>query len=449
VNAPPPRGFDPAPPPPRDVLRARRERLIDRIGAGVAVIGAAPELVRSRDAEVPYRPNPDLFYLTGLTEPEAVAVLSPHDPAHRFTLFVRPRDPEREAWSGPRVGVEDAASVFGADAAYPIGELAERLPGLLRPADRIVYSPGSSSEMDGRVIDVLRAARRSRARSGEGPTGTEDLAVHLDPLRRIKGPEEIAAMRVAAEISVAAHLAAMAAARVGAGEWEVQAELDGTMRRLGATGPAFPSIVAAGRNATVLHYSSNDRRIGRDELLLIDAAAEWGMYCSDITRTLPASGAFTPAQRELYEIVEAAEAAGVAAVRPGAPFSGIHDAAVEVLVDGMLRVGLLRGTDRAEAISSGAFRRFYMHQTSHWLGLDVHDVGLYREAGESVPLEAGMVLTVEPGLYIPADADDVPERFRGIGIRLEDSVLVTATGRDVLTAALPIRAAEVQAMVGG
>jgi Xaa-Pro aminopeptidase len=411
------------------------------------VVGAAPELVRSRDAEVPYRPNPDLFYLTGLTEPDAVAVLTPHDPAHRFTLFVRPRDPEREAWNGPRVGVEDAASVFGADAAYPIAELAERLPGLLRPADRIVYSPGTSSEMDNRVIDILRAARRSRARSGEGPAGTEDLAVHLDPLRRIKGPEEIAAMRVAAEISVAAHLAAMAAARVGAGEWEVQAELDGTMRRLGGTGPAFPSIVASGRNATVLHYTANDRRIGRDELLLIDAAAEWGMYCSDITRTFPASGTFTPAQRELYEIVEAAEAAGIAAVRPGAPFSGIHDAAVEVLVDGMLRVGLLHETDAAEAISNGSFRRFYMHQTSHWLGLDVHDVGLYREAGESVPLQAGMVLTVEPGIYVPTDAADVPERFRGIGIRLEDSVLVTEEGHDVLTGALPIRAAEVERMV--
>jgi Xaa-Pro aminopeptidase len=415
----------------------------------VAVIGAAPELVRSRDAEVPYRPNPDLFYLTGLAEPEAVAVLTPHDPAQRFTLFVRPRDPEREVWNGPRVGVEDAARVFGADAAHPIGELAERLPALLRPADRIVYSPGTSTEMDERVIDALRAARRSRARSGEGPTGTEDLAVHLDPLRRVKGPEEIEAMRVAAEISVAAHLAAMAAAREGAGEWEVQAELDGTMRRLGATGPAFPSIVASGHNATVLHYTANDRRIDRDELLLIDAGAEWGMYCSDITRTLPASGAFTPAQRELYEIVEAAESAGIAAVRPGAPFSGIHDAALEVLVDGMLRVGLLQAADRAEAIASGAFRRFYMHQTSHWLGLDVHDVGVYREGGESVPLEAGMVLTVEPGIYVPPDAADVPERFRGIGIRLEDSVLVTATGHDVLTGALPIRAAEVEAMVRG
>lgn len=438
----------PAPLPPQSVFRERRERLLARIGAGVVVLGAAPELVRSRDSEVKYRPSPDLYYLTGFTEPAAVAVLTPHDPAARFTLFARPRDPERETWNGPRVGVEAAGARFGADAVYPIDELDQRLGALARPADRVLYPLGDSAAMDRRILEIVHRARAARARSGEGPIGVEDLAAHLDPLRRVKGPEEIAAMRRAAEISVQAHRAAMAAARAGAGEWEVEAELEATMRRLGATGPAFASIVASGNNSTVLHYTANSRRIGSDELLLIDAGAEWGMYCSDITRTVPVSGTFTAPQRELYEIVAAAEAAGIAAIRPGAPASDVHDAAVQVLVEGMLRTGLLAGVSHEEAISSRAYRPYYMHQTSHWLGLDVHDVGLYREAGAPVPLSPGMVLTVEPGIYVPADAADAPERYRGIGIRLEDSVLVTETGHDVLTGDLPVDAASVSALVG-
>jgi Xaa-Pro aminopeptidase len=288
-------------------------------------------------------------------------------------------------------------------------------------------------EKDLLVLDVVKRARSVRARSGEGPTGIEDLAVHLDPLRRVKDAEEIAAMRVAARISVAAHRAGMAAARGGAGEWEVEAELEAAMRRMGATGPAFASIVASGPNATVLHYTANDRRMEEGDLLLIDAGAEWGMYCSDITRTFPVSDEPSAAQRELLELVQTAKRAGIDAVRPGAPVAGVHDAAVEVLAEGMLRLGLLTGMTREEAIEKKSYRRFYMHQTSHWLGLDVHDVGLYREAGEPVPLAPGMVLTVEPGIYIPMDTAEVPERFRGIGIRIEDSVLVTPSGNEVLT----------------
>jgi Xaa-Pro aminopeptidase len=413
----------------------------------VVVVGAAPELVRSRDAEVKYRPSPDLYYLTGLSEPAAVAVLTPHDPSARFTLFVRPRDPEREAWNGPRLGLEGAGAALGADAVHPIAELDELLPALLRPADRVILSLGTSAEMDRRVIAMLKRARSTRARSGVGPVGVEDLAAHLDPLRRVKGPEEIAAMREAARISVCAHRAAMAAAGAGVGEWEVEAALEGTMRRLGATGPAFASIVASGSNATTLHYTANDRRMAEGDLLLIDAGAEWGMYCSDITRTFPVSGRFTTPQRELYEIVAAAEAAGIAAIRPDAPVSGVHEAAVAVLVEGMLRAGILSGMDRDQAISDGAYRRFYMHQSSHWLGLDVHDVGLYRENEASVPLVPGMVLTVEPGIYLPADAMDVPERFRGIGIRVEDSVLVTEAGREVLTGELPVEASAVEGLL--
>ena len=428
--------------------RRRRERFLQETGGGVAIFCALPELVKSRDTEIRYRPDSDLFYLTGFTEPGTVAVLTPHDEEHGFTLFVRPRNPEREVWDGPRAGPEGARERFGATAAYPIAELDERLKGLLEPADAIFYTLGSDAAMDRRVTELLRGFRRTRPRSGKGPADVRDPSIILDRMRTIKEPGELDQIRASAAIAARAHAAAMRMARPGIGEWELEARVESTFRASGPTaGTAFPTIVGSGTNATVLHYVDNARRTEDGDLVLIDAGAALGLYCSDITRTFPVSGRFTPAQREVYEVVLAAEEAAIAAIKPGAPFTDIHEAARRVLVQGMIDFGLVTGTVD-EVIEAKAHQRFFMHQTSHFLGLDVHDVGAYATAdGSPVPLEPGMVLTVEPGLYIPA-ADDVPERFRGIGIRIEDDIIVTPDGHEVITRAVPVNPDEVEALVG-
>lgn len=441
--------YGPAPAIPQEPLAARRARLLERIGDGVAVIPALPELLKSRDTEVPYRASSDLFYLTGLLEPGSCVVLTPHDESHRFTLFIRPRDPERETWSGRRIGVEAAAERFGADAVYPIDELWTRLPDLLAPADAIFYPIDLIPELDAHALAAVVRARAGRARRGTGPTGIVDLEEVMGPLRLIKEPNEVERMRVAGRIAAAGHREAMRAAAPGVGEWEVQAALEATFLRAGAAPPAFPSIVGAGANGTILHYVENNARIGDEELVLIDAGAEWGMYCSDITRTFPASGRFTAAQRDLYDLVLAAEYAAIEKVRPGALFTDVHEAAVRVLTQGMLDLGILRDLSLESAIETGAFRRYYIHQTSHWLGLDVHDAGPYREGGEAVVLREGMVLTIEPGIYLPEGDDALPEPYRGIGIRIEDDALVTAAGCELLTRDVPVDPTEVEALVRG
>ncbi|HEX8395657.1 MAG TPA: aminopeptidase P N-terminal domain-containing protein [Longimicrobium sp.] len=431
-----------------DPFRARRERFLDAIGEGVAVLAAAPELIKSRDTDVRYRQNSDFYYLTGFLEPGAVAVLTPHDPEHRFTLFVRPRDPERETWTGARAGVEGAVERFGADQAYPIADLGEHLKGLIEPADALWYAlSADGNEMDARMIRLVTGFRGTRHRTGKGPFDIRDPAAVLDRMRVIKEPGELERIREAAALSARGHLAVMRAGQAGVGEWELEALLDGMFRAAAPdSGTAYPSIVGSGANATVLHYVTNDRRIGEGELVLVDAGADAGFYCGDITRVFPASGRFSEAQRKIYDIVHAALDAGIAAARPGEPVSGIHEAARAVLVQGMIDLGLLEGTVE-DAIDSEAFKRFFMHNTAHYLGLDVHDAGPYRERdGTPVPLQPGMVLTVEPGLYIPADADDVAEELRGIGIRLEDNVIITADGCEVITRGVPVAAEEVQAV---
>jgi Xaa-Pro aminopeptidase len=442
-----PRG--PAPDFRPEVHAARRARLMERLGSGAAVIPASPELLKSRDTEIRYRPSSDLHYFTGFAEPEALAVLSPTHPEHRFTLFLRPRDPDREAWAGPRVGVELAAERFGADAAFPISELGARLPELLSRAERIHYPIGGSDTLDRLVIDLVGRARKGRQRSGKGPTDLADLEVLTGPMRLIKDAGEIDRIRVAAEITAAGHIAAMERARPGVGEWELQATLEATFRSLSGSEPAFPSIVGAGENGTVLHYHANASRTREGDLVLIDAGAEWGLYAGDVTRTFPVSGRFSGAQKELYQVVLAAEEAAISAAMPGALFSDVHDAAVRILTQGMLDLGILPGQSLEEAIEAGAHKRFYMHQTSHWIGLDVHDVGPYHENGSSIPLARNMVLTVEPGIYIPAGAEGVPAAFRGIGIRIEDDVLVTEAGNEMLTRAAPVEVDEVERLVSG
>jgi Xaa-Pro aminopeptidase len=431
---------------PAETLARRRDRFLAGIGGGVAILPAAPPLFKSRDTEIPFRQDSDLHYLTGFPEPGAVAVLSPHDPARRFTLFVRPRDPEREVWDGPRAGVEGARERYGADAAHPIAELDAELRSLLEPADAIWYAPrGDGGEMDRRVLRLLSGFRTTRPRSGRGPWDLRDPGSVLEPMRRIKEPGELDLIRAAASLSARGHLAAMRAGRPGAGEWEVQAAAEAVFR--GGSpgyGVAFPTIVGSGANATILHYVSNDRRIADGDLVLVDGGAEVGLYAGDITRTWPASGRFTPAQRSVYEVVQAALEAAIAAVRPGAPVSAPHEAARRVLTAGMVELGLLEGEVEA-LVEEGAFRRFFMHNTSHWLGLDVHDVGLYRESdGEPTVLAPGMVLTLEPGLYVGAAAGEVPEALRGIGVRLEDDVVVTPDGVEVLTRDVPVDPGEVE-----
>ena len=434
-----------------DDFRRRRERVLGEIGEGVAVFAAAPELVKGRDTEVPYRQNGDFYYLTGFLEPQAVAVLTPHDAEHRFTLFVRPRDPERETWNGVRAGVEGAKERFGADAAYPIAELDERLKTLVEPADALWYSPlGNGGPMDARILKLLAGFRTTRPRSGKGPFDLRDPAQLLDRMRMVKEPGELALMREAAELAARGHVAAMRAGRPGVGEWELQALLDQTFRAHAPdSGTAFPAIVGSAANATVLHYVTNARRIEEGELVLVDAGAEVGLYCSDITRVFPASGRFTQPQRAVYDVVHRALEAAIEAIRPGAPVTDVHDAARRVLVQGMIDLGLLDGEVEALIEEEKQYKRFFMHNTSHWLGLDVHDAGAYRDrAGEPVALQPGMVLTVEPGLYLPVD-EDVPERLRGIGVRLEDDVLVTVEGHEVLTRGVPVDPDEVERICSG
>ncbi|MEX2584573.1 MAG: aminopeptidase P N-terminal domain-containing protein [Gemmatimonadota bacterium] len=444
----PPRSYGPPPELDPRHFAARRDRLLERIGNGVAILVAAPELLKSRDTEVPYRQSSDFYYFTGLLEPESAAVLTPHDGDHRFTIFVRRRDEEKEMWSGARLGVEGALETAGADAAYPIEELGTRLPDLLKPADSIHYPLAADAQVDHLVTESLLGARKSRQRSG-GPAGLVDLEASTSELRLVKDDLELQRMRIAAEIGAEGHIAAMLRARPGAGEWEIQAALEATYRSMGAAEPAFPSIVGAGANATVLHYVANRSRVHDGDLILIDSGAEWGMYCSDITRTLPASGRFAPHQLDLYEIVLAAEEEAIAAAVPGAASSAPHEAALKVLVRGMLDLGIMKGQSVEEAIESEGYKRFFPHQTSHWIGLDVHDVGPYRRAGEPIALEPGMVLTIEPGIYIPLSADDVPEHFRGVGVRIEDDVLVTPDGNEVLTRGVPVAPTEIEYLMRG
>jgi len=431
-----------------DPFRRRRERFLEEIGGGVAVLCSAPELIKSRDTEIRFRQDSDFFYLTGFAEP-GVAVLTPHDGEHRFTLFVRPRDPERETWNGPRAGVEGALERFGADAAYPLEALEETLKPLLEPAAAIWYALGSDDAMDRRITGWVREWRLRRARTGKGPSDVMDPAGVLDPMRVVKEPGEVELIRRACALSADAHRAAMRAARPGVGEWELASVVNATFTAAGPEcAPAYPTIVGSGVNATVLHYTLNRRRAEEGDLVLIDAGAEWAMYCGDITRTFPVGGRFTPPQRAVYEAVLRAEEAAIALVRPGVTVAEIHDATREVLARELVALGLLSG-DPGELAQGDELKRFYMHQTSHWLGLDVHDAGDYRaRGGDWLPLRPGMVFTVEPGIYVPADAEGAPAELRGIGVRIEDDVLVTEDGCELLTRGVPVDPDEIERLVG-
>ena len=423
---------------------ARRARLASQMGEGVALIATAPERVRNRDSHYPYRFDSYFYYLTGFIEPEAVLVIVAGK-TPRSILFCRNRDPEREIWDGFRYGPEAARELFGFDEAHAIGELDGAAPKLLEDQPSLYYPVGSAADWDARIIGWLNVVR-ARARTGvTAPTRLQDVRVLLDDMRLMKDAHEVGVMRRAARIAAAAHRRAMQAARPGRMEYEIEAELLHEFRHNGAQFPAYSPIVASGANACVLHYVANDARLGKGDLLLIDAGCELDGYASDITRTFPVDGRFSAAQRSVYELVLAAQAAAISTVRAGAAWNEPHDAAVRVLAQGMLDLKLLSGS-LDEVLEKETYKRFYMHRTGHWLGLDVHDAGEYKRAGQWRKLEPGMALTVEPGLYIRA-ADDVPEPLRDIGVRIEDDVVVTDGGCEVITAEAPKRVEDIEALM--
>jgi Xaa-Pro aminopeptidase len=421
-------------------LAARRKAFLDRIGPGsVAVLASAPVHIRNNDVEHPYRQDSDFFYLTGLDEPESLAILSNVHGQHRFVLFVRPRDPERETWDGPRVGVEAAPARLGCDAAFTNAERAEKLPGYLENATTLHHSLGRDPHADAQILRARDLVRR-RARLGVlYPATIVDLSVTVHAMRLFKSKDEIATMRRAAEITREAHAAAMRVAKPGAFEYEVEAEMLRCYRRHGAERPAYESIVGSGINATILHYRKNDRRLEEGDLLLIDAGAELEYYASDVTRTFPVSGKFTPAQRRIYDAVLKAQELTIAATRTGATLESLHRITLRSITESLVALGLVEGP-LDHAIEKELFKPFYMHRTSHWLGMDVHDVGSYFVEGEPKPtprvLEPGQVLTIEPGIYVGATAK-APDEYKGIGVRIEDDVLVTSDGPDVLTRGIP------------
>lgn len=431
----------------RAMFAARRQRFLGAMEPdSVAILLGAGLAVRSRDTHFRFRQDSDFHYLTGFDHPNAALVLR-NDGGPPFTLFVEPRDPEAETWTGFRPGVEGARGDHGADEAHPRGELPAKLPALLERARRVYHVLGRDRELDRRLVETIEAARiRSRAHAPP-PDAIVDPRSILHEQRLFKEPAELELLRRASEITREAHAAAAALAHDGAGEHELEAILDYTFRRRGGAGPAYESIVGGGANATVLHYVANDQPLRDGTLVLIDAGCELEGYAADVTRTYPVGGRFAPEGRAVYDVVLAAQQAALEAARPGATLEDVHDAALRRLVDGMMTLGLLPRTGVDEAIEAGGFRRYYMHRTSHWLGLDVHDVGAYRQDGRPRRLEPGMVFTVEPGLYVPAGDERAPAALRGIGVRIEDDVAVTGGGHENLSAAIPKRPDEVEALV--
>lgn len=422
----------------------RRRQLLQRMGEGVALVPTAPEAIRNRDAHYPYRFDSYFYYLTGFPEPEAMLLLVAG--AHpKSVLFCRDKDLEREIWDGFRYGPEAAREFFGVDEAYSISCLDELAPQLLANQPRLFYALGADTQWDARVAAWLNQLR-AQVRSGvNAPADVCDVRAMLDEMRLIKSPAEQATMRRAAEISAGAHRRAMQFARPGRMEYEVEAELLHEFRRHGAQAPAYHSIVAAGANACVLHYVFNNAKLADGDLLLIDAGCEVDGYAADITRTFPVNGRFSGPQKDLYELVLAAQAAAIEKIRPGNAWNAPHDAALAVLARGFIDFGLCQGTVEA-VLESGDYRRYYMHRTGHWLGLDVHDAGEYKKHDAWRALEPGMALTVEPGCYV-RPAEGVPRHFWDIGIRIEDDVLVTGDGCEVITAAAPKSVADIEALM--
>lgn len=407
----------------------------------VCIFPAAPVFTRNNDVEHEYRQDSDLFYLTGFAEPGTVLVLDAKE--KKTTYFVRPRDKDREIWDGPRFGVDGVKEHFGADESFTIDKLAEELPKLLQNRRRLYYRLGVNRAMDDKVLEALDRTR-ARARLGiTWPIEIVDPGAILHEMRLFKGAEDLEAMRKAADITAQAHLAAIARTKPGMHEYQVEALLLETFRAHGSERPAYGSIVGSGANATILHYRANNRRMEDGELLLIDAGCEYDYYAADVTRTFPVGGTFSKEQEAIYDLVLEAQEAGIAKTVKGSTLEQVHGACVDVITRGLVRLGLLQG-EPEQLVKDEAYKPFFMHKTSHWLGMDVHDVGNYFAGGKARPLEPGMVLTVEPGIYIGRDYDKVPAEWRGIGVRIEDDILVTEGAPDNLTQEIPKTVADLK-----
>lgn len=413
----------------------RRRQLMRMMESGsIAIIPAAPEKIRNRDTHYPYRQDSDFWYLTGFAEPQAVAVLIPGRKEAEYVLFCRDRDPERETWDGKRAGPEGACDIHGADDAFPIDDIDDILPGLMESRESVYYTMGSNRDFDQRVIGWVRHLQQQMRRESAGPQEFVSLDPFLHDMRLYKSRKEVSLMKQAAKVSVSAHRRAMQAVRPGMYEHEIEAELLYEFRRNGGQ-PAYPSIVGGGANGCILHYIENNQVLNDGELLLVDAGCEIEHYASDVTRTWPVNGRFTPAQRDLYQVVLDAQYAAIDSVRVGEHWNISQEVAVRELTRGLKKLGILEGR-LDKLVREEAYKRFYMHRVGHWLGLDVHDVGDYRIGDEWRELEPGMALTIEPGLYIPANSKGVDRKWWNIGVRIEDDVLVTPGGPDVLSGSL-------------
>ncbi|GGH89984.1 Xaa-Pro aminopeptidase [Pseudomonas fluvialis] len=432
--------------PKAEYARRRKALMAQMEPNSIAILPAAPVYIRNRDVEHVYRQDSDFQYLTGFPEPEAVLALIPGREHGEYVLFCRERNPERELWDGLRAGQEGAVSQYGADDAFPIGDIDDILPGLIEGRDRVYYAIGCNQEFDHRLMEWINLIR-SKARQGAQPPNEFVALDHLlHDMRLYKSAAEAKVMREAAEISARAHVRAMQACRAGLYEYHLEAELDYEFRKGGAKMPAYGSIVAAGRNACILHYRENDAPLKDGDLVLIDAGCEIDCYASDITRTFPVSGSFSAEQKAIYELVLAAQEAAFKEIAPGKHWNEAHEATVRVITAGLLELGLLEGA-LDELIAAEAYKPFYMHRAGHWLGMDVHDVGDYKVGGEWRVLEPGMAMTVEPGIYIAVDNEQVAKKWRGIGVRIEDDVLVTRSGCEILTGGVPKSIAEIEALM--
>ena len=418
---------------------------MQQIQGGVAIFPSAPPAMFNYDTEYRYHQNANFYYLTGFEEPNAVCVIAPDHPEHQYVLFVRPRNPKRETWTGKCAGVEGAKADFGADEAYSIDEFDEHISQYIERADRLYYSFGIDESLDQKILARFKQYSRNRIRQGRGPNALIDSTELLAEMRLIKNDEEIDRIRYASGVTVDAHIAAMKAVCPGMYEYKLEALIDSIFRSDGGYA-AFPTIVGSGANATTLHYTANNQQIQDGDLVLIDAGCEYKYYSGDVTRTFPANGEFTDVQREVYQLVLDVQLAVIETIRPGVPLDEPDKKAIDLFTDGMLKLGLLKG-EKEELIKEKKCRQFFMHQVGHMLGLDVHDVNKLRDGEEFKTFQPGMVFTVEPGIYITADAENLPAKYLGIGVRIEDDVLVTESGREILTAGVPKTIAEIEALM--
>ena len=431
--------------------KQNRETFIEKMGpGGVAIFASKPPARWNHDTEYIYRPDPNFYYLTGFEEPESICVIAPEHPKHQYVLFVRPKNKQAEIWNGKRVGVRDARRRYGADKAYPIEKFEEKIGEYLQGAERLYYTLGSNEDIDTEMLTRFTRAVKSKTRSGKGIDTLVDPSPILSEMRLIKNEKELERMRMATEITVAGHVAAMKAVRPGLYEYQLESLVESTFRMNGAGGAAFPTIVASGGNATTLHYTTNDCEIEDGNLVLLDAGAEYNRYCGDVTRTFPANGTFTEAQREIYQIVLDAHYAIIDGIRPGVSIDEPHQKSIELLTEGMLSLGLLKKKKIEKLIEDGAYRKFYMYRIGHMIGLDVHDVNCVQEAnGDYKTFQSGMIITIEPGLYVAEGTKGVPPKYLGIGVRIEDDILVTESGTENLTDGVPKEIDEVEALIRG